>query len=197
MATTEQAARALAAAEAIAAEGKPVTMRAVKARAAVATDVAAAAAREWNDEQAALVAVPDAPSAWVSRLDALWPLAYGEARATFSDERAGLLTRVERAETERDEVTAELAAVESERDTLKTKATHIENQLAAAQEQTGTLARDLAASQAQTNKANAIIAELRNQLAAAQEQTIKAESRADKANASLDAALKAIQTQNK
>ncbi len=108
--------RAAEAAEALAAQGHAVTARAVKQTAKVMTDVAAAAAREWNETQASRMAVPDAPSAWTARVDALWPEAYRVAHQAFDDERSGLLARLTAAEAERDETAADLDRVEAERD---------------------------------------------------------------------------------
>jgi chromosome segregation ATPase len=109
-----------------------VTVRAVKQAAGVMSDVAAAAAREWNEAQAALVAVPDAPAAWTARLEALWPEAYRAARETFAAERAGLAAKVASAEAERDGTAADLDRAEAERDQARAEAARLAEAVEAA-----------------------------------------------------------------
>ena len=104
---SDPAIRAQAAAEALAAEGQPVTARAVRERAGVMTTVATKAARNWRDQHDQATSIPDVPPALTARLEAIWADAYTTARAQFDTEREGWAARLERANTEITELTAE------------------------------------------------------------------------------------------
>ena len=91
--------RAHAAAEQLAAEGQPVTSRAVRSRAGVMTTIAAQAAKAWNDAQA-LTRTPEIPPAVTTRLEAIWAAAYHAAHGQFDADRDGWAARIERAEAE-------------------------------------------------------------------------------------------------
>lgn len=172
--------RARSVAEAIAAEGKPVTARAIKTRAGVATDVASDAARVWNDEQAALVAIPAAPAAWLSRLEALWPSAYNEARATFSDEKAGILGRLDIAQAEQADLTAELAEMRQDLDSARLDCQRERDLREQATEQISRLETELA--------------DARENLARAQAQAAAAEQRAAELREMFDAVISRMES---
>jgi len=171
--------RARQAAEALAAAGQAVTARAVKQRAGVMTDVAALAARMWNDEQAAAVAVPPVPEAWAARVEALWPAAYAVAREQFADERAGLLARLASTEVERDELLADMdraeeatAQARQEAATAAQKAERAEEDLKAARDAYRALERstadELRAAETARAAAEGLVEGLRAALAALQ-----------------------------
>lgn len=100
--------RAAEAAEALAAEGKPVTNRAVRERAGVAMAVATEAAREWNERAAEQTQVPDAPDAVLARFTGIWREAYTVARDRLDVERDALAARLGTAEGEVASLTQDL-----------------------------------------------------------------------------------------
>ena len=99
--------RATAAAEQLAAEGKPVTARTVRTRAAVMTTVASQAAKSWNERQALNLKVPEMPDSVATRLEAIWGEAYHAARQEFDVERENWTTRLEAAEAETSQIAEE------------------------------------------------------------------------------------------
>lgn len=104
--------RAAQAAEALAAEGNPVTNRAVRERAGVSMTVAAEAARAWNEREAEQQSVPEIPDEVRARLDGIWRTAYVAARQDFDEARAGWLGKIEAAEKDAAELTKAVAEVE-------------------------------------------------------------------------------------
>jgi chromosome segregation ATPase len=108
--------RAASAAEALAAEGVPVTARAVRERSGVRMALATEAARAWNEQQSTEQAVPEPPAAVQARFDALWREAVTVARADFSEARAGWQAKIAKAEQDRSDMAEDLGNVEDERD---------------------------------------------------------------------------------
>ncbi|WP_426303137.1 hypothetical protein [Arthrobacter sp. R-11] len=100
--------RAAEAAEALAAEGVPVTNRAVRAKAGVSMAVAAEAATTWNQRAAAQVHIPEAPEFVTARFGGIWREAYSAARDLFAAERETLTGRLRVAEEENRSLTADL-----------------------------------------------------------------------------------------
>lgn len=107
--------RAVAAAESLAAEGLPVTARAVRARAKVTSTVASAAAREWN-EQVSGLAVTEMPEVVQRRVDALWAAALAAANAQWEDARDFMECKVRDAQVEVDGLCEDLARLECQFD---------------------------------------------------------------------------------
>jgi len=107
--------RAVAAAESLAAEGLPVTARAVRARAKVTSAVATAAAREWN-EQVSGLAVTAIPDAVQRRVDALWAAALAAANAEWDDARDFMEGKVKNAQDEVDGLSEDLIRLEGQFD---------------------------------------------------------------------------------
>ena len=106
-------AAALAAAEALAAKGQPVTARSVREAAAVQMAVAAEVAREWKARESAAAAVPPVPEVVQARLAGVWAEAVRAARAEHERAVEGWRAQLDQVEAERDEaITAadELAA---------------------------------------------------------------------------------------
>lgn len=101
--------RAAEAAETLAAEGRPVTNRAVRDRAGVAMAVAAEAARQWNERVAGQAQVPDAPDAVLARFAGLWREAYIVARDQLAAERDALTVRLQASEDEIRSLTEDLS----------------------------------------------------------------------------------------
>ena len=126
--------RALAAAEALDAEGVRVTARAVKDRARVQMETARATAAEWNARKDSTPAAPVVPESLAIRFAAIWVEAWRAARAEFEAERQGWSARLEEADRDIDAVQedadltidtlrAEIATVGNERDQA---ASHVE-----------------------------------------------------------------------
>lgn len=111
-------AAALAAAEALAAEGSAVTARAVRERASVQMSVAAEVAREWKAREIAMAAVPAIPEVVQTRLAGVWAEAVQAARAEHERAVEGWRAEVERIEAERHEAiaAADEATAAAERD---------------------------------------------------------------------------------
>ena len=130
--TPEQ--RAMEAAEVLAAEGAPVTARAVRERSGVRMTVAADAARAWNEREAQAQAVPEPPAAVEARFAALWREAVAVARSEFAEARTGWQAKVEQVEAERDQARAEAAAIRdqvaAERDQAAADAASVSEALA-------------------------------------------------------------------
>lgn len=101
--------RAAAAAEALAAEGRPVTNRAVRERAGVAMAVAAEAASEWNERAAEQAQVPEAPDTLLARFAGIWREAYVVARDQLAAERDALTLRLHASENEVQSLTEDLS----------------------------------------------------------------------------------------
>ena len=183
-------ARARSAAEALSAEGLPVTARAVRRRSGVAMKLAADIARDWNQTQTDARHVPTPPETVTARFEALWREAYAAATAEFNEARAGWQTRLATAEAERDDIAHDLETVETERDAARAD---LRNALehAAADEQAATAALELqrtVADRAEA-RADALHAErdqLREDLTAARDHTAQLQSVADKATARAD-----------
>lgn len=131
--TPEQ--RAMEAAEVLAAEGAPVTARAVRERSGVRMTVAADAARAWNEREAQAEAVPEPPAAVEARFAALWREAVAVARSEFAEARTGWQAKVEQVEAERGALAEEVEHVEAERDQARAEAAAIRDQVAAERDQ--------------------------------------------------------------
>lgn len=136
--------RALAAVEALDAEGVRVTARAVKDRARVQMETARAAAAEWNARTAAATTAPEVPESLTVRFTAIWEEAWRAARAEFDTERQGWTSRLEEADRDIDAVQdeadrsndalrAELATTGQQRDQARLEADTLQQQLAAEQ----------------------------------------------------------------
>lgn len=108
--------RAAAAAETLAAEGVPVTARAVRERSGVRMSLAAEAARAWNEQQSTEQAIPEAPAPVQARFTALWREAVTLARAEFNEARAGWQEKISKAEQERNDMADDLGKAEDDRD---------------------------------------------------------------------------------
>ena len=116
--------RALAAAEALDAEGQRVTARAVKDRARVQMETARAAAADWNTRKAQQAATPDPPESFTIRFNAIWGDAYRTAKAKFEAEREGWTTRLDDAEAEVDALQGDIVTTEQQRDQARTELEH-------------------------------------------------------------------------
>jgi chromosome segregation ATPase len=106
--------KARAAAEALGAEGGKVTARAVAERAGVRLTAGTVAAREWNEQQAAQVAIPPMPQAVQFRVEALWREAITAARSEHDEARAGWEAKVQTAQEEVTELSTDLERTEAE-----------------------------------------------------------------------------------
>lgn len=158
--------RAADAAEALAAEGAPVTARAVRERSGVRMTQAAEAARAWNEREAQAEAVPEPPAPVEARFAAIWREAVLAARGEFAEARVGWQSKLEQAEAEREALAKELEQAEAERDRAQEEAGA---RLEAAQQ-------EAAATREHAERAAAAAAE---ELAAQRSRADKAESRAE------------------
>lgn len=113
--------RALAAAEALDAEGVRVTARAVKDRARVQMETARAAAADWNTRKATQANPPAVPESLTVRFAAIWDEAWRTARAEFETERQGWISRLEEAERDVEALQADLITAEQQRDHTRTE----------------------------------------------------------------------------
>ncbi|MGJ9426872.1 hypothetical protein ACHABX_13655, partial [Nesterenkonia halotolerans] len=104
--------RAAEAAEALAAEGQPVTARTVRKRAEVATDVAGEAARKWNETAALAVPETPIPDNVMARYVASWRESKIEAKAEFAAEREAFTAKVQASNDEIWELTSDLTEAE-------------------------------------------------------------------------------------
>lgn len=111
--TDERERRAWEAAEALAAEGLAVTGRAVRERSKVRMDIASGAARLWKERAEEQEQAPEIPAEFLARVQALWPAAWVAARDSFDVEREGLLAAMRQAQAERDGIAEDLAAEEA------------------------------------------------------------------------------------
>jgi DNA repair exonuclease SbcCD ATPase subunit len=116
--TTTAAELARQAAEALDAEGKPVTARAVRERSGVRTSTAAEAAREWNDRRSKEISVPDMPETVAVRAAGFWNAAFIEARKEFSEAITGWQAKLDAAAKAHDELAAALDESEAVREQL-------------------------------------------------------------------------------
>ncbi|MCB9441165.1 MAG: DNA-binding protein [Mycolicibacterium sp.] len=138
-ATAEE--RAARAAESLAAEGAPVTNRAVRQRAGVAMTVAAEAARAWNEREAEQQNVPAVPGDVQARFEAIWRRAYIGARDEFNEARTGWITKVSAAEAEAAAMLETVADLEHHLDVERSAATELAQKLSDTREKA---AQDLA-----------------------------------------------------
>lgn len=118
---TESQRRAAEAAEALAAEGVPVTNRTVRQRAGVAMAIAAEAARQWNEAAAAITAIPETPDTVRARVDGIWREAYTVARDEFAGEREALTAKLRTAEDDRDALTKDITDAEGRLDEMQSQ----------------------------------------------------------------------------
>lgn len=116
LAADEPQQRAIAAAEALDAEGQRVTARAVKDRARVQMETARVAAADWNTRKAQDASIPTTPASLTLRFTAIWAEAYRAARGLFETEREGWIARLDAAEGELEALQADIDAAEQERD---------------------------------------------------------------------------------
>lgn len=123
--------RATAAAEALAAEGIPVTARSVRDRSGVRMALAADAARAWNEQQSKDEAVPEAPEAVQARFRALWREAVIVARGEFAEARTGWEAKIAKAKEDSDAMAEDLGKVEDEREKALRKAADAEKEVTA------------------------------------------------------------------
>jgi chromosome segregation ATPase len=153
--TPEQ--RAARAAEQLDAEGAAVTARAVRDKAGVRTQVAAAAAKAWSARKAETRRAPDPPPSVTARFEAIWREAHNAASAAFDTERDTWAQRLSAAQTERDALAEDLDKTETQNDALTAKAARLEADLAAARadadDQAERLRRELDQARAQTAEA--------------------------------------------
>lgn len=104
--------RAARAAEELAAAGNQVSARAVRERSGVRMNIAAEAARAWNERAAEQQNVPEIPDEVRTRLDGIWRTAYVAARQDFDKARAGWVKKVETVEEDAAELTKTVAELE-------------------------------------------------------------------------------------
>ncbi|MCH8563696.1 DNA-binding protein [Nesterenkonia sp. YGD6] len=105
--------RAAEAAEALATEGQPVTARTVRVRAEVATNVAAEAARKWNESTASAVPETPIPDNVMARYAAAWRESQAEASAKFAAERDAFMAKLQASNDEIRELTGDLTEAEA------------------------------------------------------------------------------------
>ncbi|MBS1673148.1 MAG: DNA-binding protein [Actinobacteria bacterium] len=176
--------RAEAAAEALAAEGSPVTARTVRQRARVNMSVAAAVARAWNEREAESREVPAMPDAVLARMEGLWREAVAAARDEHQAERDGWAAQLAAVEAERDALGEDVDRAEAERDEavaaaeelgeeLRSRISDLERQLEAERASLATAAAATAAAEGRAAAAEGVaeglregVAELRAALAA-------------------------------
>lgn len=173
--------RAAAAAEILAAEGVPVTARAVRERSGVRMSLAAEAARAWNDQQSTEQAVPEAPPAVQARFTALWREAVAFARAEFAEARAGWQEKISKAEQERNDMADDLGKAEDDRDKALKAVTKAEGATATERSRADKAEGRAEALEAERDRLlgerdglSSQLTELRNQLAASKAQETKA-----------------------
>lgn len=167
MTETTPETKAAEAAEALAAEGAAVTARAVRERSGVRMAIAADAARSWNEREAGQREAPAIPNAVQARFEALWREAYTAARAEFDEAVAGWKARLQRADEERDQLTAAVEEAEKECERIEAAAQ------AAAEQSARALADAQAKAAGDAKEQAALLADER--------------SRADKAEGALEA----------
>jgi uncharacterized protein YPO0396 len=144
-------ARALAAAEKLAAQGKTVSARAVREAAGVGLAVASTAARTWKEKaQQDAVQAPAIPDAVMQRFAVLWADVYAAAAEAFSAERTALKSEIKDLTEERDAFMEDVTAVEEERDTLASELDAVAKQ---AEEAASALRDDLARERSRADKA--------------------------------------------
>lgn len=169
--------RAAEAAEALAAEGSPVTARTVQQRARVGMAAAAAAAREWNKQVAAAREIPEVPGPVLARVDAIWREAVEAARAEHEADREGWTARLGASEEERAGLIEEaqrvaqshaeaLAVAEAEATAARERIAALEAAAQKQQEDAEKAAAALAAAEARAATAEGSMAGLREALAA-------------------------------
>lgn len=106
--------RATQAAEALAAEGNPVTARGVQQRGQVAMNVASVVAREWNEQQAQARELPPMPETVTVRMQGIWRSAVEAARAEYEVEAEGWAARLKAAQDERDGALEDLSSAQKD-----------------------------------------------------------------------------------
>jgi len=168
--------RAATAAEALAAEGLPVTARAVRSRAGVMTTIASEAAKQWHQQQAQAISTPAMPATVTRRLEAIWAEAFHAARELFDAEADSWSRRIETAEAEQDHLLAELERAQNLIDRI--------------QDQHEETIKDV-------TKAADRIEELMIKLGAAEQHAAAAEARADTAEAALKEVLTTLKPQTR
>lgn len=151
-ATPEQ--RALAAAEAIAAGGDPVTARGVQQLARVGMKVATPVARAWNEQHSGMPAATPVPDQVRVRFEAMWREAVHAAGAAHASEV--------------EEWTARLAASQEDLDRVATHLAGLEAELAAAQVRAAEAQAQTDQVRAELRAAEAVAARAENRAAAAE-----------------------------
>lgn len=125
--------RAAEAAEALAAEGQPVTARNVRKLAEVATDVAGEAARKWNESAASAEPESPIPDNVMARYAAAWRESKTEAKAEFAAEREAFTAKLQSSNGEIQELTDDLTKAEAKIEELTTAVADAEAALADAE----------------------------------------------------------------
>lgn len=170
-------AAALAAAEALAAKGEPVTARAVRAAAEVQMAVAAEVAREWKTREAAAAAVPPVPEVVQARLAGVWAEAVQAARAEHERAIEGWRAQVEQIEAERVEaITAadeQAAAARHDSEQAAAALTALQAQLDEETTANDALRRELDTANDERSQAREEAAEARGQASVLREEAVR------------------------
>lgn len=157
--------RATAAVEALAAEGSPVTARAVQQRAQVGMNVASPAARNWNAQQARAREVPPLPDSVAIRVQGLWREAVEAARSEHQAERDGWAAQLKNVEDERDGALDDASSAQHELDRASARIAELEVIVERAHAVTTEAERRAVASEARAATAEGVADGLREALA--------------------------------
>ncbi|MBK8460146.1 MAG: DNA-binding protein [Micropruina sp.] len=164
--------RAAAAAEELAAEGFPVTARAVQQRAQVGMGVASPAARDWNARQAHTRKVPPLPDSVAVRVQGLWREAIEAARAEHQAERDGWASQLKNVEDERDGALDEASGAQQELDRANAHISELEVIVEQIRGMTAEAERRAVASEARAAAAEGVAVGLREALTALSPKTM-------------------------
>lgn len=158
--------RAAEAAEALAAEGNPVTARAVQQRAQVSMNVASPVAREWNEAQAQSREVPPVPDSVTLRVQGLWREAVEAARGEHQVERDGWAARLASAEEERDGALEDVGRAQAQLDAAATRIAELEALVEQVRATVGEAEARTAAAETRASAAEGVAVGLREALTA-------------------------------
>lgn len=161
--------RAEAAAEALAADGKAVTVRAVREISGVSTNVAADAAKNWNAQHAAALAELPVPEAVNRRFKGMWNDAVEAVRAEHQAERDGWAANISVLEGERDAATQDTIKVEERLDQAEARIAELEEAVKRAE-------AEAAQAHARVTEAEAQVTEALAGVVAAEQATAVAEA---------------------
>lgn len=164
--------RATAAAEALAAEGFPVTARAVQQRAQVGMNVASPVARDWNARQALARKVPPLPDSVAVRVQGLWREAVEAARAEHDAERDGWAAQLKNFEDERDGALDEARSAQQELDRANARISELEGVVEQVRGVTAEAERRVVESEARAAAAEGVAVGLREALVALSPKTM-------------------------